>query len=63
MKQTLSLHGRLISQFDHDSMSILHHLWDYFKLFAGDVCCVAIQDWSLARMDLTRVIKDDHLPY
>ena len=76
-KRTLSLLGRLIFQFDPGSMSRFNHLWAYFQLFvcttvnllqtlsklAGDVCGVAIQERSLARMDLTRMIKDDNLQF
>ena len=77
MKQTLSLLGRLIFQFDHGSMSGISpslgllpafclptvNLLQEFSKIAGLVCGVAIQERSLARMDLTRVIKDDNLPY
>ena len=57
MKQTLSLLGQLMFQFDHGSMSRFNNLWAYFQDFActtvnllqefsklaGDVCGVAIQ--------------------
>ena len=39
------------------------NLLQEFSKIVGDVCGVAIQERSLARMDLTRVIKDDNLPY
>ena len=71
LKQTLSLLVRLIFQFDHGSISRFNHLWPYFQLFActtinllqkfrnlaDDASGVAIQDRSIARMELTSVIN------
>ena len=72
LKQTLSLLGRgFIFQFDHGNISRFNHLWAYFQLFAsttinllqkfsklaGDACGVAIQERSIASMEITSVIN------
>jgi len=62
-------------EFNHGSISRFNVLWFLFEFFttssvdlgqdfrefAGNVCSVAIEDWGVTSMDLSRVIQNDNL--
>jgi hypothetical protein len=75
VSESLNAHWLARSQFDDSGVTRLQRLWVVLDLLArttvdlllqfgelaGDVSSVAIQDWSVASGDLSRVVHDDDL--
>lgn len=75
LREALNTHGLARNHIDNGSISRLEGFGVVLQLLAraainlflelcelaGDVSCVTVQHRSIARTDLARVIKDDHL--